>query len=129
MILGVIQKIGYEVNDLYWLWFDIGLEEDVEFVQSPFTPAAVVFVFEYNVESFEPGVVVFVLPLPTVVSPWEKADAVRDEKNIAPIIVTDKINPILKLVVLLLITITRTYRYILPLSIMQSVLKRRRSCS
>ena len=32
-----------------------------------------------------------------------------DEKNIAPIIVTDKINPILKLVFLLLINITTSY--------------------
>ena len=31
-----------------------------------------------------------------------------DEKNIVPIIVTDKINPILKLVFLLLINITRS---------------------
>ena len=96
----------------YWLWFDAWLEEDVEFDQSPFTPAVVVFVFEYNVDSFEPGVVVFVLPLPAVVSAWEKAGAVVDEKNIAPVIVTDKINPMLILVLLLLINITTSYRYI-----------------
>ena len=63
----------------------------MEFDQLPFEPAAVV---------------VFVLPLLAVVFAWEKADAVMDEKNIAPIIVTDKINPILKLVFLLLINIT-----------------------
>jgi hypothetical protein len=32
-----------------------------------------------------------------------------DEKNIVPIIVTDKINPILRLVFLLLINIARSY--------------------
>jgi hypothetical protein len=46
-----------------------------------------------------------------------------DEKNIAPIIVTDKINPILKLVFLLLINITRSYLNIIALKYAASLKK------
>jgi hypothetical protein len=121
--LDILQMIFLNLF-VYWLWSNVGLEENVEFDQLPFTPAVVVFVLAYKVALFELGViVVFVLPLLAVVFAWEKEDAVMDEKNIVPIIVTDKINPILKLVFLLLINITRSYLNIIALKYAASLKK------
>ena len=55
---GFSKKIGYAANDLYklivyLLWSNVGLKEDIEFYQLPFTPAVVVFVLANNVALFE----------------------------------------------------------------------------